>query len=87
MSSRFRRLDAFSKVAPDAQIRTSSGGIISITSFVTIFLLIMVEFFSYRKIIVQPELVVDRTRGERMVIHMSIMFPHMSCSRRAKVDV
>ena len=75
-----RRLDAFSKIVPDAQVRTSTGGLITIASMCLIMILIVANFLSYRTIIVRPELVVDKTRGERMSIHFNITFPHVPCS-------
>ena len=82
-SKHIRKFDAFSKISPDAQIRTSSGGLITVLSFVLIIVLVFAEFISYRMVIVQPELVVDKTRAERMNIHLNISFPHVPCSCKA----
>jgi len=62
--SRFTRLDAFTKTVEDARIRTTSGGIVTITSIILIFYLIWGEWSDYRRILVQPELIVDKGRGE-----------------------
>jgi hypothetical protein len=61
--SRFTRLDAFTKTVEDARIRTTSGGIVTITSILLIFYLVWGEWADYRKILVQPELIVDKGRG------------------------
>ena len=79
-SKYIRKFDAFSKISPDAQIRTSSGGLITVLSFALITVLVFAEFISYRTVIVQPELVVDKTRAERMNIHLNISFPRVPCS-------
>src|SRR5277367_2329224 len=62
--SRFTRLDAFTKTVEDARIRTTSGGVVTIASLLVILFLIWGEWSDYRKILVQPELIVDKGRGE-----------------------
>jgi Endoplasmic Reticulum-Golgi Intermediate Compartment (ERGIC) len=64
--SRFTRLDAFTKTVEDARIRTTSGGVVTIASLLVILYLIWGEWSDYRKIIVQPELIVDKGRGESL---------------------
>jgi hypothetical protein len=61
--SRFTRLDAFTKTVEDARVRTTSGGIVTITSLLVIFWLAWGEWADYRRVIVRPELVVDKGRG------------------------
>lgn len=63
VKSRFTRLDAFTKTVEDARVRTTSGGIVTIASIVIIIYLILGEWADYRKILVQPELIVDKGRG------------------------
>ncbi|KAF4210227.1 hypothetical protein CNMCM8980_004547 [Aspergillus fumigatiaffinis] len=77
--SRFTRLDAFAKTVEDARIRTTSGGIITLASLVVILYLVWGEWLDYRRVVVLPELVVDKSRGERMEIHMNITFPRLPC--------
>lgn len=76
---RFTRLDAFTKTVEDARVRTTSGGIVTVLSLVVILYLVWGEWADFRRIIVSPELVVDKGRGEKMEIHMNISFPHMPC--------
>ena len=61
--SRFTRLDAFTKTVEDARIRTTSGGIVTIASLLIVFYLVWGEWADYRKVVVSPELVVDKGRG------------------------
>lgn len=61
--SRFTRLDAFAKTVEDARIRTTSGGIVTITSLLIILYLVWGEWTDYRRVVVSPELVVDKSRG------------------------
>ncbi|KAF2797886.1 endoplasmic reticulum-golgi intermediate compartment protein-like protein 3 [Melanomma pulvis-pyrius CBS 109.77] len=77
--SRFTRLDAFTKTVEDARVRTTSGGVVTITSLIVIFWLVWGEWADYRRVIVRPELVVDKGRGEKMEISMNITFPRVPC--------
>lgn len=63
LKSRFHRLDAFTKTVEDARVRTTSGGIVTIASLLVILYLVWGEWSDYRKITVQPELIVDKSRG------------------------
>lgn len=65
--SRFTRLDAFAKTVEDARIRTNSGGVITIASLLIVMWLVWGEWADYRRIVVQPELVVDKSRGMNRV--------------------
>ena len=62
--SRFHKLDAFTKTVEDARVRTTSGGIVTIASILLIMYLIWGEWSEYRKILVMPELIVDKGRGK-----------------------
>ena len=62
--SRFTRLDAFTKTVEDARIRTTSGGVVTIASLLVVFYLILAEWRDYRRVVVQPELIVDKGRGK-----------------------
>ncbi|KAJ5651021.1 uncharacterized protein N7484_004744 [Penicillium longicatenatum] len=77
--SRFTRLDAFAKTVEDARIRTNSGGIITIASLLVVLWLVWGEWADYRRIVIHPELIVDKSRGERMEIHLNMTFPRLPC--------
>ncbi|KAF5125353.1 putative protein C24B11.08c [Metarhizium anisopliae] len=77
--SRFTRLDAFTKTVDEARIRTTSGGVVTIISLFVVLFLSWGEWAEYRRVIVRPELVVDKSRGERMQIHLNMTFPRMPC--------
>lgn len=79
VKSRFTRLDAFTKTVEDARVRTTSGGIVTVVSLLAIIYLVFGEWSDYRRITVHPELVVDKSRGEKMEIHMNITFPRVPC--------
>jgi len=61
--SRFTRLDAFTKTVDEARVRTTSGGIVTIASLLVVLFLAWGEWADYRRIVVHPELIVDKGRG------------------------
>jgi hypothetical protein len=61
--SRFTRLDAFSKTVDEARIRTTSGGVVTIVSLLVVLFLAWGEWADYRKVVIHPELIVDKGRG------------------------
>jgi hypothetical protein len=77
--SRFTRLDAFTKTVEDARIRTTSGGVVTLTSLVIILWLVWGEWADYTRVTIRPELIVDKGRGEKMEISMNITFPKVPC--------
>ncbi|PHH72679.1 hypothetical protein CDD80_4384 [Ophiocordyceps camponoti-rufipedis] len=62
--SRFTRLDAFTKTVDEARIRTTSGGIVTIVSLLVVLFLSWGEWAEYRRVVIRPELVVDKGRGK-----------------------
>jgi hypothetical protein len=79
LRSRFTRLDAFTKTVEDARVRTTSGGVVTLSSILIILWLVWGEWAEYRRVVVRPELVVDKSRGEKMEIHLNITFPRIPC--------
>ncbi|CAL3962181.1 hypothetical protein PZA11_000588 [Diplocarpon coronariae] len=77
--SRFTRLDAFTKTVDEARVRTTSGGIVTIASLLIVLYLALGEWTEYKRIVVHPELIVDKGRGEKMEIHLNITFPKIPC--------
>jgi len=61
--SRFTRLDACTKTVDEARVRTTSGGIVTIASLLIVLYLVWGEWADYRRIVVHPELIVDKGRG------------------------
>jgi hypothetical protein len=62
--SRFTKLDAFAKTVEDARIRTRSGGVVTIASLLIVIFLVWSEWTDYRRVVVLPELIVDKGRGK-----------------------
>jgi hypothetical protein len=75
--SRFTRLDAFTKTVEDARVRTTSGGIVTIVSLIVVLYLAWGEWADYRRVVIHPELIVDKGRG---------MDSHKTLSRSFQAD-
>lgn len=75
----FKGLDGFSKTLEDVKIKTGFGGLLTMASAVLIFTLVLVEYNDYRQIHVQPSILVDKSRGEKLLVHMNITFPRVPC--------
>lgn len=71
--------DAFSKTLDDRKIKTGTGGLITIACIFTTFILLWNEYLDYNKIVLRPELVVDRDRNTKLPINIDITFPQMPC--------
>lgn len=84
--SRFTRLDAFTKTVEDARIRTTSGGIVTIASLLIVMYLVWGEWSDYRRIIVHPELIVDKGRGGILVHHLFLLKADDAINRRKDGD-
>lgn len=68
--SRFTRLDAFTKTVDEARVRTTSGGIVTIASLLIVLYLALGEWADYRRIVVHPELIVDKGRSRDLYAMM-----------------
>jgi hypothetical protein len=71
--------DAFAKTLDDRRIKTSTGGIITIICIITTIILLYNEYEDYNKIVLRPELVIDRDRNKMLDINLDISFPFMPC--------
>lgn len=46
-----------------------------------IFSLTMLEFIDYRRVHLEPSILVDRSRGEKLTVDLNITFPRVPCYR------
>ena len=82
-----RTLDAFGRTLEDVKVKTSFGGTLTLISFALIFTLTVVEFVDYRRVHLEPSIIVDKSRGERLVVHMNITFPRVPCYRASSPSI
>ena len=77
-----KTFDAYAKTLDDFRVKTNTGAVLSITSFVCIFLLLVSEFVDYRAVHRNSELVVDKTRRDRLQINLNVTFHKIPCHRK-----
>ncbi|KAL8279228.1 hypothetical protein RQP46_008265 [Phenoliferia psychrophenolica] len=77
--SQFKGLDAFGKTMEDVKVKTGFGGLLTLLSFSLILSLTVYEFIDYRKVHMEPSIVVDRSRGEKLVVNLNVSFPRVPC--------
>ncbi|KAI7877170.1 endoplasmic reticulum-golgi intermediate compartment protein 3-like protein [Lichtheimia hyalospora FSU 10163] len=76
---RFRNFDAYAKTLDDFRVKTTSGATVTVISALIIFYLVLSELIAYQTSIWQPELVVDKSRKDKMTIQFNVTFPKMPC--------
>ncbi|SGY84777.1 BQ5605_C009g05719 [Microbotryum silenes-dioicae] len=74
-----RGLDAFGKTMEDVKIKTGFGGALTLISLSIILALTIYEFVDYRRVHWEPSVVVDKSRGEKLVVNLDIDFPRVPC--------
>ncbi|GAA6042893.1 hypothetical protein JCM8097_002756 [Rhodosporidiobolus ruineniae] len=81
MGRRFtvKGVDAFGKTMEDVKIKTGFGGALTLVSLSLILMLTLYEFVDYRRVHMEPSIVVDRSRGEKLVVNLNISFPRVPC--------
>ncbi|KAM3586019.1 ER-derived vesicles protein erv46 [Umbelopsis sp. WA50703] len=77
--SRFRSLDAYAKTLDDFRVKTTSGAAVTIISGLLIAILVLSELSAYRTSIMKPELIVDKTRKDKLPIAFDVTFPKIPC--------
>ncbi|KAF8586305.1 endoplasmic reticulum-derived transport vesicle ERV46 [Ramaria rubella] len=75
----FKGVDGFGKTVEDVKIKTRTGAFLTLMSAAIILSFTMIEFFDYRRVSVDTSIVVDKSRGEKLTVHMGITFPHVPC--------
>ncbi|KAJ9114412.1 hypothetical protein QFC20_001555 [Naganishia adeliensis] len=75
----FQGLDAFGKTMEDVKIRTKTGALLTFISLAIIAVSTILEFIDYRRVHLEPSIIVDRSRGEKLVVDMDIFFPRVPC--------
>src|SRR5271167_3218900 len=80
MSGQLKRFDAYAKTLDDFRVRTTSGGLVTIISTLTIFILFILQLQYYLTTDIEQVLFVDTSRHEKMNITIDIRFPILPCS-------
>ncbi|KAG8895447.1 hypothetical protein FRB99_000598 [Tulasnella sp. 403] len=77
--SSVKGFDAFGKTMEDVKIKTRTGALLTIISAAIICTFTLIEFIDYRKVYIDTSVIVDRSRGEKLLVTMNITFPQVPC--------
>ena len=77
--SSFKRLDAYAKPLEDFRVRTATGATVTLVSMLIVLLLVSSEFLDWKTVSMQPSIVVDVSRRDKMQINLNITFPNLPC--------
>ncbi|KAF9649389.1 ER-derived vesicles protein ERV46 [Thelephora ganbajun] len=72
-------VDAFGKTAEDVKIKTRTGALLTLISAAIIFTFMTVEFFDYRRVVMDTSIVVDKSRGQALTVWLNVTFPRVPC--------
>jgi len=74
-----KAMDAFGKTMEDVKVRTRTGAFLTLVSAAIILSFTFMEFVDYRRIGIDTSVVVDRSRGEKLTVHLNVTFPRVPC--------
>ncbi|KAF8501044.1 Sec1 family-domain-containing protein [Russula emetica] len=74
-----KAIDAFGKTMEDVKVRTRTGAFLTLVSVAIILSFTIMEFLDYRRIGIDTSVVVDRSRGEKLTVHLNVTFPRVPC--------
>ncbi|KAI0004570.1 Sec1-like protein [Russula compacta] len=74
-----KAMDAFGKTMEDVKVRTRTGAFLTLLSAAIILSFTVIEFLDYRRIGIDTSVVVDRSRGEKLTVHLNVTFPRVPC--------
>jgi len=63
----------------DVKIKTRTGALLTMVSAAIILAFTTLEFFDYRRVGLDTSVIVDRSRGEKLLISMNVTFPNVPC--------
>ncbi|KAI9465550.1 Sec1-like protein [Lactarius psammicola] len=74
-----KTMDAFGKTMEDVKVRTRTGAFLTLVSVAIILSFTVMEFLDYRRINIDTSVVVDRSRGEKLTVHLNVTYPRVPC--------
>lgn len=72
-------LDAFARPEEDVRVRTRTGGLITVSCFLVLMVLLAGEWSDFKQVVSRPQLVVDRDRHLKFDLNVDITFPSVPC--------
>ncbi|KAH9042182.1 Sec1 family-domain-containing protein [Lactarius pseudohatsudake] len=63
----------------DVKVRTRTGAFLTLVSVAIILSFTIMEFLDYRRVNIDTSVVVDRSRGEKLTVHLNVTYPRVPC--------
>ncbi|KAI0310191.1 Sec1 family-domain-containing protein [Amylostereum chailletii] len=63
----------------DVKVKTRTGAFLTLLSAAIILAFTTMEFLDYRRVNIDTSVVVDRSRGEKLTVHLNVTFPRVPC--------
>ncbi|KAF8272169.1 Sec1-like protein [Lactarius quietus] len=63
----------------DVKVRTRTGAFLTLVSVAIILSFTVMEFLDYRRVNIDTSVVVDRSRGEKLTVHLNVTYPRVPC--------
>ncbi len=82
-----KSFDLYSKVHDDYNVRTKSGGTLSLLVYTCMAVLILGEIHSWGSAVYQDHIVVDVTLDQKLPIGINITFPNLRCDEVGLIRV
>ncbi|KAH8998634.1 Sec1 family-domain-containing protein [Lactarius akahatsu] len=60
-------------------LRTRTGAFLTLVSVAIILSFTVMEFLDYRRVNIDTSVVVDRSRGEKLTVHLNVTYPRVPC--------
>ncbi|KAH8989676.1 Sec1 family-domain-containing protein [Lactarius hatsudake] len=63
----------------DVKVRTRTGAFLTLVSVAIILSFTVMEFLDYRRVNIDTSVIVDRSRGEKLTVHLNVTYPRVPC--------
>ncbi|KAI0074122.1 Sec1-domain-containing protein [Panus rudis PR-1116 ss-1] len=63
----------------DVKVKTRTGAFLTLLSAAIILSFTLMEFFDYRRVVIDTSVTVDKSRGEKLTVKLNVTYPRVPC--------